>query len=501
MRITRKRPELNSHKILIIDDDEGIIDSICVFLERNGYDVFGMTRPLEGLEELTRNKYDLLILDYFMPLIKGDDFVSKLREFDREIYVMLLTGHKDLAPPLSTIRALDIQAYCEKSPRLDQLLLLIESGMKSIDQMRRIQKYRDGLNDILEALPKIYQLKPLKGLFEEILHQMLSLNNCEDAFILVSKHTEEEWHLEESIYEGVGKYNVTLEEFTTSFAPVFLEAMNQSKTKQEVVSIDNGIVLPLVRINGVTQGVIYAAKTPDITLIELLKIFANQAAASIQNAQLHSILDQKTDELIRAYSAIKTNYIETIEALRQAVDAKDVYTRGHSDRVSMYAKIIGQRLGMCDEDVEKLRIGGMFHDIGKIGTSEDILLKDERLTDAEYEEIKRHPRRGATILSAISSFSEVEHYVHSHHERFDGCGYPDGLSGEAIPLGARIICVADAFDAMTSDRMYRNKLEKRTVLDQLKLGRGTQFDQRIVDCFIDMIENDLEDIQRIATFK
>jgi CheY-like chemotaxis protein len=135
---------------------------------------------------MVRNeKFDLLILDFLMTPIHGDTVVERIREFNKELYILLLTGHKDLSPPLSTIRELDIQGYCEKSKRFDQLLLLIESGIKSISQMRIISKFRDGLNSILTAVPRIYQLQPIDTILEEILIQIMPIIKGTDAFILV----------------------------------------------------------------------------------------------------------------------------------------------------------------------------------------------------------------------------------------------------------------------------------------------------------------------------
>ena len=133
----KNRRELSDEfRIIAIDDEQGILDSIEALLNRNGYMCEGFTNPLEGLEDIRKNHYDLLVLDYFMQPIHGEEVVEEIRKFNKELYILLLTGHKDLAPPISTIKSLDIQAYCEKSDRLDQLQLLIESGIKTISQMR-----------------------------------------------------------------------------------------------------------------------------------------------------------------------------------------------------------------------------------------------------------------------------------------------------------------------------------------------------------------------------
>jgi len=490
MRIKKVQPSLSSdYKLMIVDDDEGLIDSISTFLVRSGYDICGFSNPLEALETLEKEKYDLLILDYFMSPIKGDDFVSRLREFDRDLYVILLTGYKDLAPPFATIKAFDIQAYCEKSHRLDQLLLLIESGIKSISQMRRITKYRDGLDNILTALPAIYQLEPLADIIDAILAQIQILTASSDAFILIDGINGEE----RAIYKGIGTFDTPPAKID-AFDPAFLEAIGRAKASRTALWTDDGIILPIISINGLLEGVIYIDEEKEDDKKYLLEVFASQVAALIQNAYLH-------EKLALAHSNLKSGYVETIEALRLAVDARDVYTRGHSDRVSMYAQLIGRKIGMRDEDVEDLRTGALFHDIGKIGISDEVLLKNTSLTDEEFAEIKKHPAKGVLILSAMSAFEKIKHIVGSHHERIDGHGYPVGLAGDEIPLGARIICVADAYDAMTSDRQYRQKLLQSVAVDQLKKGRGTQFDGNIVDCFISVIEEAPDEVDAILNSK
>lgn len=482
-----RQPELSlEYRIMIIDDEEGIIDSTGAMLRRNGYWNIGFTNPLDGLEELRRQHYDLLILDYFMHPIHGDAVVEQLRKFDKEIYILLLTGHKDLAPPISTIKSLDIQAYCEKSDRLDQLQLLIESGIKSISQMRTIQKFRDGLNSILCAVPKIYQLQPIGSILEEILTQILPMVNSKDAFILVDDVGQ---GIDKSIFKGIGRYNVDIQTFTELLGPALLEQIGLARTKMEVIHCDNGVIIPLINEHRNAIGVLHVDGISGEEGIKLLEIYATQAASSISNAFLHSLVNTKNEELNATYAQLKTRYMDTIEVLRLAVDAKDQYTRGHSDRVACLATRIGASMGMKGDELEALRIAGIFHDIGKIGTADDILLKNESLNSEEYAEIKKHPIKGAMILSAVSMFQDVVPIVRHHHERMDGRGYPDGVAGEEIEPMARIIAVADAFDAMTSDRQYRPHLTLEQTKQQLRQGAGSQFDPQVVEVFLRLLDS------------
>jgi len=286
-----------------------------------------------------------MLLDFIMTPLHGDQVVEEIRKFNKELYILLLTGHKDLAPPLETIRRLEIQGYCEKSDKFDQLLLLVESGIKAISQMNLIKKI-----------------------------------------------------------------NTELEE---------------------------------------------------------------------------------------TYYKLEQAYIESIETLRFTVEAKDTYTRGHSDRVSEYSVLLGNKLGLSADDINNLRIGGLFHDIGKIGIPDSILLKNTKLTDDEYSEIKNHPSIGAHILSSATIFKDILPVVKHHHERYDGNGYPGKLKGEDIPYLARIAAIADCFDAMTSKRTYRDSLDIDVVKAEIERCKGTQFDPTYADVFLDILNNHYDEIEVI----
>ncbi len=176
---------------------------------------------------------------------------------------------------------------------------------------------------------------------------------------------------------------------------------------------------------------------------------------------------------------------EAVRAIISALEAKDPYTHGHSIRVSEYALLIGEGLGLSQEELFNLELGALLHDIGKIGTPEHILLKPGRLTKEEFEIMKKHPVQSAEILSHIELLKEVVPIVKYHQERIDGRGYPDGLKGEDIPLLSRIVYIADAFDAMTSDRPYRKALPLEHAYDELLRCRGEQFDPKLVSIFIE----------------
>ena len=187
------------------------------------------------------------------------------------------------------------------------------------------------------------------------------------------------------------------------------------------------------------------------------------------------------EEIEQAYQNIQKHYLETVRSLVSAVDAKDSYTKGHQERVAMFSMLLGAELELTAQEMGVLQQAAMLHDIGKIGIKEHVLLKKGPLTPEEFEMIKKHPLIGSKILSPVESLKDVISLVIHHHERYDGKGYPRGLAGEEIPLGARIIYVADAVDAMLSNRPYAMAKRPEEVREELRRNSGTQFDPRVVD--------------------
>lgn len=228
--------------------------------------------------------------------------------------------------------------------------------------------------------------------------------------------------------------------------------------------------------------------------LEQLPLFIEAAVKSINQMKTIKSINE---ELLQSKNKLEKAYLESVETLRYTVEAKDNYTKGHSDRVSAYSVLIGKSLGLPQSDIETLRIGGLFHDIGKIGISDSILLKNGKLTNEEYDEIKRHPIIGKNILSNAEIFGDIIPIVLYHHERYDGNGYPYGLSDKDIPFLARIVAVADAFDAMTSRRSYRDELDLNYVKEELRAKTGTQFDPIVTATFLNILNNDYRLVRNI----
>ena len=182
--------------------------------------------------------------------------------------------------------------------------------------------------------------------------------------------------------------------------------------------------------------------------------------------------------------------MQVVKVLAEAIDAKDSYTKGHSSRVAEYSRAIARRANYSEAAQDEIYMMGLLHDVGKIGVSDAVITKPGRLTEDEFEQIKTHPERGSKILQSLEEFPKLAVGAKWHHERYDGSGYPDGLKAQEIPEEARIIAVADAYDAMTSDRSYRKTMDQEAVREQIKKGKGSQFDPFFADIMLQMIDED-----------
>lgn len=189
----------------------------------------------------------------------------------------------------------------------------------------------------------------------------------------------------------------------------------------------------------------------------------------------------------RHTAELREAHFETMRILSEVLDARDPYTHGHSARVAELAREIASAMGLPDPEQQVIESAALLHDIGKVAIQDDILFKTGALTDAEFARMREHPERGAQMIRPIGFLKSVQEIVRYHHERYDGKGYPYGIKGTAIPLGARIVAVADAWDAMTSHRAYRAALDPKVGVEQLLSGRGTQFDPQVVDVFVNKV--------------
>jgi hypothetical protein len=267
--------------------------------------------------------------------------------------------------------------------------------------------------------------------------------------------------------------------------------------RKALAAADAEVLMPLwVRdefIGLLILGGKFSAEAYTADDFEILKVVAHQIAITLNNHALFLDLSDKVDENKRLYEEMRRIYHDTIQAFAAAIDAKDPYTRNHSQRVAKYSVAIGRELGWDDASIEGIYIAGFLHDVGKLVISNDILNKKETLTEKELRELRRHPSLSYKILSNIKfPWKDVVKMIKHHHERLDGTGYPAALTTEELSDGVKVLSLADSFDAMTSERAYRNKMDLQGALEELKRCLGTQFDGRIVAAFCRVLEKEIK---------
>lgn len=264
-------------------------------------------------------------------------------------------------------------------------------------------------------------------------------------------------------------------EKTADIPVIFLTADDDSETETK----------------GLKAGAMDFIKKPFVPEVLLLRVRHMIELIRLQT-DLAREVEKKTEVVKAQHEKLERISMQIVKTLSGAIDAKDTYTNGHSNRVADYSREIAKRAGFSEKKQDDIYMMGLLHDVGKIGIPEAIINKPARLSDEEYAEIKTHPLLGAGILKNITEFPQLAVGARWHHERYDGKGYPDGISGEEIPMEARIIAIADAYDAMSSRRSYRDVLPQDVIRAELVKGRGTQFDPKFADIMLAMIDADTD---------
>lgn len=246
-----------------------------------------------------------------------------------------------------------------------------------------------------------------------------------------------------------------------------------------------------VETRGLAAGAMDFIKKPFVPEVLLLRVRHTIDLVHLQT-DLSREVERKTQEVVEQNGRLERIFMQIVKALSDAIDAKDTYTNGHSARVAEYSREIARRAGFSGKMQGDIYVMGLLHDVGKIGIPDAIINKKTRLTDEEYSIIKRHPVMGAEILGNITEFPRLTAGARWHHERYDGRGYPDGISGGDIPVEARVIAVADAYDAMSSRRSYKDVMPQARIQDEINKGAGTQFDPVFADIMLAMIKEDTD---------
>ena len=501
--------------ILFVDDEESILSVSSEYFERKGYHTLTAKDGREALDILEYETVDCCFTDINMPGMNGLELAEKIRRNDNTMPVIVMTGYPSLENTIQTIRN-GVVDFLVKPVNLKQMELSVQRVIqqrklfvenvllkKEVESKRRLEK----LNQ--ELLHKVEEL----NILNEIMSKFATINSSTDVFkravdlALKIGHADQTqfYVINDAIQKPVKVSSSSSESDNSSPSPNWKTAYEnpqilpndalkplQSKLIMEVVSdqipllisentgsnslpaeINSAMIVPLKirdKVFGVVTAIVnqgqkrFAEKD-----LYFLSFLAQSAAQAIENQAL--------------YENIYENLFATLYAFVKAVEARDLYTQQHSSRVTGLAQILGQHLSCSKEELDILNFAGQLHDIGKIGIRDDILLKPGKLTHEEFEKIKDHPVIGANILEQLGLWEKERQIILRHHERVDGTGYPDGMRQKDIPFLARILSVADVYDAMASDRAYRKKMEDPVIIKIINEGDGSQFDPDVVAAF------------------
>ncbi|MDX8396391.1 MAG: HD domain-containing response regulator [Mariprofundaceae bacterium] len=490
-------------EILILEDQPAVREVISEVVENLDVPLsIGMAGSLqEAREKIGAKRWDGLITDLSLGDGQSLELIAELREQKNDIPVILVSGFLS-AERVEHANRLDVAHVLAKPFDPETLLDCMREAFfpKGYDHFGREQKKSSSG----QLLPEMFEMDRRLGLvyrmFDEMPRQKDVSDVCGSALELAMEmvHAQRgylalfERNQERLIMiadQGVSKdgfeSSCSLED--TPFHPLIhsqeeclehLPVSGEGVPCWPSVEAEYYVAIP-VCLQGVHLGVLCLI---DRTVNEPLKTEEKQHLGLLIK-KLDTLLDNRA-----VHAALQESMRETLIALVRSLEARDRYTKNHSSRVGKMAMMFARDMGLGDDVVQVIQTGGLLHDIGKVGVADSVLLKPGRYTDQEYSIMKAHPAIGDAILKSMDTLVRERLMVRNHHERWDGRGYPDGLAGEDIPFEARIVCVADAIDAMTTHRVYRMAKPLSFCLEQLKAGAGSQFDERVVNVAIAAIE-------------
>ena len=523
-------------RILVVDDEPRICLLIEEILKLEGYQIDVSFSGTDALEMIKKYNYQMLITDLKMPGIDGLELIQKAKEQNPEIRTIMVSGYTTVDTAVQSLRH-GVDDYITKPFNIFELKKAVKQTLhthqvatENVQLLKDLKKANRELNINKKGLAEEVQItgeqltKANKELVQRI-NELDTINEISKAITLVLdmdellnlclneingklkvKHSsimlidEKRYELVVRASQGHRSMQVLgktqkLDEgvagrVVTERKPILVKDIRYDnrfnrrerpdyKTKSFVSApLPLGQkVLGVINIIDKESGESFCEAD-----VDLLCTIAGQVSIAIENSRLHKVLEE--------------NCFNTVKFLAESLEAKDRYTSGHSQRVSEYSSAIADIMGVSAKEKNTLLHASLLHDIGKIGISERVFNKPDKLNDTEYDTIKSHPARGEEIIKPLGFLGETMRHIRGHHESFDGSGYPDRLGGEDLPLLTKIMTVADSFDAMTSERTYRPPRKTNEAILELKRMSGRQFDPEVVDAFasseIIKIKSDLE---------
>ena len=481
--------------ILVVDDEECILDVFKRYFEsETNHTLFTASDGFEAFEIIRSESINCCFTDLAMPRLDGLELARKIYQYDNTIPVVVMTGYPSMDIAIETLKN-GVVDFITKPFQMEQILptiskvinarsdlvenILLKEEIKKSKELATINEELHGKIKEVETinliLQKMDQAANSQDLFNILVNLSGKITPCDEAHFCFFTQEMKNYEVITSFFKDKSKKRD---------GAVYIEKEIAKKIGNDgipyLIKGKNGegniIAIPLKirsRVFGMLTSIIdHEDKYFSEKDIYYLNFLVDKASSSIENLAL--------------YENIYENLFSTLYAFVETIEARDPYTKQHSASVSGYAMSIARKNGCSQEEIAKLNISGNLHDIGKIGIPDSILLKPGRLTDAEYKIIKKHPVIGSNIIGHLGMWTDEQGIIRHHHERFDGKGYPDNLKGEDIPFLARILSVADVYDALTTDRSYRHRMSGDDAAEIIKENAGSQFDPTIVDVFLDL---------------
>jgi response regulator RpfG family c-di-GMP phosphodiesterase len=489
--VAGQQPHDDKPRVLIVDDEKFIRDILADFLGMEGYVVRTAEDGAAALSELQSSRYDIVISDLKMPRMGGIELLEQISTAAPNALTVIMTGFGTVETAIDAMKR-GAYDYILKPFKVEEVIHVVQRGLEKQRLMAENIRLREAV-----SLYKVSEAIQASLSLEEVLRTVGDTALGEIEADVVSTWLEDGkggFFERQKLFRGprpdfsgeiidpdsIGA--LSADAFAKHFAadPIVLAQGSKGArffAEQPSIPLGSLLAVPLKMKTRLLGWIAVMSFSPTRRFDEgqrkMLAIVGSRAAAAIENARL--------------YEDLQATFQQTIEGLAQAIDKMDRYTAGHSERVAMYATYLATRLHLPAHDVEIVRQSALMHDIGKIGCVYN-LNKPGKLSQDEYEAFKKHPVFGRDILDPIKFLHPLIPGVHLHHERWDGRGYPLGLKGNDVPLMARIIAVADTYDAMTSDRAYRRALPHEVAVAEIERCSGTQFDPEIALTFVKWLD-------------
>jgi putative nucleotidyltransferase with HDIG domain len=511
----------NKETLLIVDDEESILDIVKAYFCTRGYTVLTAGNGREAVDVLQKHRIDCCLSDINMPEMDGMELAEYIRKYDNTIPVVMMTGFPSLDNTIHTLKN-GVVDFLIKPVNLNQMELSVRrvlrerrlfieniilskevEGKAKLEQLNReLTDKNNDLNVMNRIMTDFTAPRESADVFCQLVDTAVEIVSADTAcFHLIKESGNQSMPIATSAAEHLknGTRPIGNSDEAAADDPFFplsdpkiqnliLDVVNDDQPLLISQNNGNGCIHPQIKsfmlaplkirskmLGVLSASVLNGGRRFDEKDLYRLSFMTTKAATAIENLAL--------------YENIYNNLLATLYAFVKAIEARDPYTKEHSSRVTRLAVALAQAMGRTDEECEILNVAGLLHDIGKIGIRDEILLKPDRLNETEYRIIQQHPVIGADIMDHLGLWHREKQIVRSHHERFDGNGYPDRLKGDDIPVLARILSVADVYDAVASDRAYRKRMDEKNILGIIYGGAGSQFDPEIIEVFRGLYES------------